>query len=222
MTHKLLPIEPTEEMVLNAINTFGGVMGTPENLANPPDYVIRMLDRQKKAVAGHYKAMLEASPTTDTVTLSRAEHDALVAIEESARNLLAESEEYHFDDGLGKGAVQQYWDGLDCALDQLDEAKDNETKMKLWLLRPIDGLKIDDNPWEPWYDKAFGFVVRAATEEEARALAHAEAGNENRGTFIDRKIANTHQPWMDAKYSTCVELLTEGAPEVVMKDFASA
>jgi hypothetical protein len=77
MTHKLVPLEPTEEMVLNAINTFGGVMGTPENLANP-DYVNRMLDRQKKAVAGHYKAMLEASPTTDTVTLSKAEYDALV------------------------------------------------------------------------------------------------------------------------------------------------
>jgi hypothetical protein len=36
------------------------------------------------------------------------------------------------------------------------------------------------------------------------------------------KVADTNQPWMDAKYSTCVELLPEGAAEVVMKDFASA
>lgn len=94
--------------------------------------------------------------------------------------------------------------------------------MKLWLLRPVDGLKKNDNPWEPWYDKAFGFVVRAETEEEARALAHADAGDENRGEFMSRTIAATKQPWMDAKYSTCVELLPEGAAEVVMKDFASA
>jgi hypothetical protein len=69
MIYKLVPIEPTEEMVLNAINTFGGVMGTPENLANH-DYVNRILDRQKKAVIGHYKAMLEASPPTDTLPKS--------------------------------------------------------------------------------------------------------------------------------------------------------
>lgn len=40
--------------------------------------------------------------------------------------------------------------------------------MKLWLLRPIDphgGL------WDPWFDKIFGFVVRAETETEARTLA---------------------------------------------------
>lgn len=55
--YALVSIEPTEAMVLNAINTFGGVMGSPENLANP-EYVNRMLDRQKKAVIGHYTAMI--------------------------------------------------------------------------------------------------------------------------------------------------------------------
>jgi hypothetical protein len=94
--------------------------------------------------------------------------------------------------------------------------------MKLWLLRPVDGLAKNDDPWEPWYDKAFGFVVRAETEAEARALAHAEAGDENRGLFLRARIADTAQPWMDAKYSTCTELLPEGAAELVMKDFASA
>jgi hypothetical protein len=94
--------------------------------------------------------------------------------------------------------------------------------MKLWMLRPVDGLNKNDNPWKPWYDKVFGFVVRAETEEEARALAHAAAGQENRGTFLGEKIAETNHPWMDAKYSTCVELLPEGAAEVVMTDFERA
>ena len=39
--------------------------------------------------------------------------------------------------------------------------------MKLWLLKPI-------KRWTVWYDKAFGFVVRAATEDEARAAASRE------------------------------------------------
>ena len=94
--------------------------------------------------------------------------------------------------------------------------------MKLWILRPVDGLAKTDNPWEPWYDKAFGFVVRAETEAEARDLADADAGDENRGEFMGRSTANTKAPWKDAAYSTCVELLPEGAAEVVMKDFASA
>ncbi len=91
--------------------------------------------------------------------------------------------------------------------------------MRLWLLRPAGGLKKGDNPWEPWFDKVFGFVVRADTEEEARALAHDDAGDENRGGFRGRAKYLTKQPWLDAKYSTCVELLPEGAAGVVMEDF---
>jgi hypothetical protein len=90
--------------------------------------------------------------------------------------------------------------------------------MKLWLLRPMDGLEKNDNPWEPWFDRAFGFVVRAATEEDARYLANAEAGAENRSARLGRPIADTKQPWLDAKYSTCVELRPEGAAGVVMED----
>ncbi len=94
--------------------------------------------------------------------------------------------------------------------------------MKLWMLRPADGLANDDNPWEPWFDKAFGFVVRAETEAEARAMAHGDAGDENRGEFLGRATASTKQPWLDAKYSACVELTAEGPAEVVMQDFARA
>jgi hypothetical protein len=91
------------------------------------------------------------------------------------------------------------------------------SKNKLWLLRPVDELKTNDNPWVPWYDKAFGFVVRAETEEEAREMAHAAAGYENRSN-----ADKTTEPWKDPKYSICVELLTEGPTGVMMKDFWSA
>ena len=94
--------------------------------------------------------------------------------------------------------------------------------MKLWILRPVEGLDKKDNPWEPWYDKSFGFVVRAETEDEACALAHAEAGDENLGEFLSTKTADTNQPWKDAKYSTCTELLAEGEAGVVMSNFAAA
>jgi hypothetical protein len=94
--------------------------------------------------------------------------------------------------------------------------------MKLWLLRPVDGLPDGDNPWEPWYDKSFGFVVRCESEKEAREIAHENAGDENRGRFLDREIARTTSPWLDTKYSTCVELTAEGAPGLVINDFAAA
>ena len=88
--------------------------------------------------------------------------------------------------------------------------------MKLWLLRPVENLPEGDDPWEPRCDKAFGFVVRAETEDEARSLAHANAGNENR----DRR--SSRQPWLDAKYSTCAELTAEGAAEMVIRDIQYA
>lgn len=94
--------------------------------------------------------------------------------------------------------------------------------MKIWELRPADNLADKDNPWEPWYDKAFGFIVMAHTESEARQLAHAEAGDENRGWFLNEKVSNTKTPWLDSNYSTCVELGTGGEPRVIMRDFASA
>ena len=94
--------------------------------------------------------------------------------------------------------------------------------MKLWILRSVENLPKGDDPWEPWYDKAFGFVVRAETEEEARKFAHEEAGDENRGTFLGGKTADTNSPWLEAKYSTCVELPTEGEAGVVLQDFHAA
>ena len=84
--------------------------------------------------------------------------------------------------------------------------------MKLWLLRPIRERK-KRNAWEPWYDKAFGFVIRAETEQDARQLANDSGGDE---------VQNGHDPWLDRKQSTCVELLAKGKEENIIMDYARA
>jgi hypothetical protein len=86
--------------------------------------------------------------------------------------------------------------------------------MKLWLLRPKDDLPKGDNPWEPWYDKAFGFIIRAETEREARSMAQAEGGDECDGIRRKRQI------WTDEKYTTCTELQPDGEKMIVLRDFA--
>jgi len=90
--------------------------------------------------------------------------------------------------------------------------------MKLWLLGPIH-TKGDD-PWEPWYDKAFGFVIRAETGLRARVVADENGGYENRGE--SRTTTQTKNPWLDPKYSTCNELSPNGPEELVIRDFAAA
>ena len=75
--------------------------------------------------------------------------------------------------------------------------------MKLWILQPIE-------PWDPWYDRAFGFVVRAQTEQEARVLASTEAGDEGGSS------------WQDEDKTTCYELTAEGFSCVVLRDFWAA
>lgn len=86
----------------------------------------------------------------------------------------------------------------------------------------MEGLPVP-NPWAPWYDKAFGFVVRAEDEQAARALASKDAGDEAGGR--DHSVTPPRErpnPWLDPDLSSCVELTAEGSSEVVMKDFAAA
>lgn len=81
--------------------------------------------------------------------------------------------------------------------------------MKLWILKPVEPLPA---MWIPWYDKVFGFVVRASNEEEARIIAADLAGDE------DRDI----NPWLYSKYATCEELLPEGKAGPILIDTRSA
>ena len=78
--------------------------------------------------------------------------------------------------------------------------------MKLWILRPINELAN----WSPWYDKAFGFVVRAIDETSARIEAAKQCGEEGADAWVDKKL------------SSCEELQSNGPIEVVLRDFSSA
>lgn len=84
--------------------------------------------------------------------------------------------------------------------------------MKLWLLYPVKDLPEDKNLWLYPYDKAHGFVARATSEEDARLFASEEAGQEAR---------NALNPWLDKEYTECVELLTDGEAEIVLRDFCA-
>ncbi len=59
-------------------------------------------------------------------------------------------------------------------------------------------------------------------EKEAREIANENAGDENRGEFLREKTANTKTPWLDEKYSTCIEISGNGEKGLIMQDFARA
>jgi hypothetical protein len=87
--------------------------------------------------------------------------------------------------------------------------------MKLFILRPNDSIvgktKRQGNPWDPSWDKAFGFVIRAKTQERARDMASKNSGLENKAEGLN--------PWLDPEYSSCIELKSDGPEEEIMRDF---
>ena len=96
--------------------------------------------------------------------------------------------------------------------------------MKLWYLEPLESSvrsgESRRDPWDPWYDKAFGFVVRAKNEVEARQFAAADAGDEAPSKWF--KSDDDFNPWLDSNYSSCTELTNEGVSDVVLRDFMSS
>lgn len=79
--------------------------------------------------------------------------------------------------------------------------------MQIYLLKPINEIK---EPWKPWYDKAFGFVVRAACEEDARRFASYQCGDEGADA------------WLNPSLSICDVLSNDGEDGVILRNFASA
>lgn len=70
--------------------------------------------------------------------------------------------------------------------------------MKLYILRPKENLPYEDSPWNPWYDKCFGEVVRANNAKQARKIANSIFEN--------------------PKFSTCEELKQIGKAESIIED----
>ena len=75
--------------------------------------------------------------------------------------------------------------------------------MRLWILRPGDDSLP---PWIPYYNRVYGFVVRARSEDTARSLAASKCGDEG------------PDAWLSSRSSTCVELRADGQEEVSMED----
>lgn len=73
--------------------------------------------------------------------------------------------------------------------------------MKLYILKPKNNLGKED-PWEPWYDKTFGAVVRAKDKSEARQILARE----------------DMTAWLSEECSTCEELTTKSKSEIIIKD----
>lgn len=94
--------------------------------------------------------------------------------------------------------------------------------MRLWLLRPhTEVLARGRSPWRPWFEKVFGVVVRASSEEEARALAQSEAGSEGLGIYQGLGLASEQVAkavWPDPLFTACDRLLEEGPPAVILVD----
>lgn len=77
--------------------------------------------------------------------------------------------------------------------------------MKLFILKPKKNEYDENSPWNPWYDKRFGFVIQAENIHDARKIA-----NEN--------------VWMSEEFSSCEELVVkenDGAV-IIMSDVHSA
>ena len=87
--------------------------------------------------------------------------------------------------------------------------------MNLYLLKPRDDIKEESSPWEPRYDKAFGFVVRAGTETDARKLATTEGGDE---------ICSEPTAWLDPEYSTCEALAyyIKGEEKIILQSSSAS
>jgi len=81
---------------------------------------------------------------------------------------------------------------------------------KLWLLKPKEDLPSENNPWDPWFGKCFGFLICAENEYQARKIAVDKGGDERNA-------------WFDNKLSSCVELTSDNVDTgVVLMDFRSA
>jgi hypothetical protein len=65
--YALVPIEPTEKIIQAYVDNLGGIVGTPEALANP-EFIERNKQRQRKAGISHYKVMIDEAMKAERET----------------------------------------------------------------------------------------------------------------------------------------------------------
>ena len=88
--------------------------------------------------------------------------------------------------------------------------------MKLFLLKPKDGLEDNDNPWKPWYNRCFGVVVMADSPTAARHIAEEhEFGEASPSSGIVGA-------WTNSRYSSCSELKPQGSEGIIIQDIYGA
>lgn len=85
--------------------------------------------------------------------------------------------------------------------------------MKLWILRPIYGE--DCTFVMANFSCAYGYMVRAETEHDARLLVSVAI---EEVSHRRRRASTGPSPWFDPALSTCDELMADGEPGVMMRD----
>ena len=91
--------------------------------------------------------------------------------------------------------------------------------MELYLLEPKDKYKNDEvdnkeNPWSPWYDKTFGFVIAAESEKEARKIADKR----NHKWYSSHGSKHYEGLWLDDNYAKCINLKNINDKGIVLSD----
>lgn len=89
-----------------------------------------------------------------------------------------------------------------------------KTKMKLWLLFPID---LNSSPWQSHYS-VISFVIRADNEKEARKIAQENGGDEI-GDFRDIEGAREIHAWTDPNLSECIRITESGPAGIINKNY---
>jgi hypothetical protein len=91
--------------------------------------------------------------------------------------------------------------------------------MKLYLLK-----RTGKGPGGE-YDVADGFIVRAEDEQTAREIAAAPIGPILGGeTEFPIRAWGDEGPetWLNPKFSTCEEIIPDGEPGIIIRDFNAA
>lgn len=82
----------------------------------------------------------------------------------------------------------------------------------IWQLKPI---KEKEKPFT-WYDVVLNFIVRAGSEQQARAIARGNASDEDGSGESKANLQDS--VWMNPEVTSCVEVSVDGLDECLCRD----